>query len=134
MAGHMRELSTDECLSLLRGHGFVGRLAFLQEGKPAILPVNYVADGTSVTFCTRPGGRLSALSGGASVAFEIDETRPLYHSGWSVVVSGTAQEVTDPDELVALRHGPLRSWAVDPSAQWIRITIETISGRSVEEE
>lgn len=134
MAGRVRELSAEECHDLLQHHGFVGRLAFVVEGRPQILPLNYIANEKSVTFCTQPGTKLSAVAAGAPVAFEVDESRPLHHSGWSVVVTGTAREVTEPDELTALRHGPLKSWAVDPSARWVRIAIESISGRAVAED
>lgn len=133
MAGQLRELSPEECHERLQGHAFVGRLAFVSDGRPQILPVNYIADGESITFSTGPGTKLSALAGGGPVAFEVDDSRPLYHSGWSVVVTGTAREVTDQHEVTALAHGPLRSWAVESGARWVRIAIETISGRELEE-
>ncbi|HEX6488293.1 MAG TPA: pyridoxamine 5'-phosphate oxidase family protein [Candidatus Dormibacteraeota bacterium] len=134
MAGRVRELSVEECHDLLQHHGFVGRLAFVVDGKPQIVPVNYLANEASVTFCTQPGTKLSAVAAGAEVAFEVDESRPMRHSGWSVVVTGTAREVTDPEELTALRHGPLKSWAADPSARWVRIAIDSISGRAIEDD
>jgi uncharacterized protein len=96
-----------------------------------VLPVNYLAEDDGVFFCTARGTKLSALNGGAEVAFEVDSSQPLYHSGWSVLVNGTAEEVTDSAELDRLRRGPLKSWAVASSQHWVRISIDTISGRKI---
>jgi nitroimidazol reductase NimA-like FMN-containing flavoprotein (pyridoxamine 5'-phosphate oxidase superfamily) len=91
--------------------------------------VNYLAEAEGIVFCTAPGTKLSALAGGARVAFEVDASRPLYHSGWSVLVLGSAHEIVDPAQLERLRYGPLKSWAVRPSDHWVRISIDDISGR-----
>lgn len=129
----MRELSADECRQRLMKSAFVGRLAFVDGGAPMVLPVNYLADERTVTFCTSSGRKLSAIQSGERVAFEIDDIRPLHHTGWSVLVTGTAHEVTDAAELDALRRGPLKSWAAGPDAVWIRIAIESISGRELDQ-
>ena len=129
----LRELSADECRERLRGNAFLGRLGFVAGGRPMVLPVNYVVDGESIVFCTETGTKLSAVATGAEVVFEIDESRPLYHSGWSVLVEGVAREVADPADLERLRHGPLRPWAVRPSAHWVRIEVKGISGREIPE-
>jgi nitroimidazol reductase NimA-like FMN-containing flavoprotein (pyridoxamine 5'-phosphate oxidase superfamily) len=127
----LKEIDRDECLRLLRGESYVGRLGFVADGRPMVLPVNYVVDGESVVFSTMAGTKLSVVRDGAPVAFEIDQNRPLYHSGWSVLVQGTAREVTDEDELARLRRGPLRSWARGPREHWVRISIDEISGRRI---
>ncbi|HZR12727.1 MAG TPA: pyridoxamine 5'-phosphate oxidase family protein [Acidimicrobiia bacterium] len=127
----LTEIDPDECLRLLREESYVGRLAFVVDGRPLVLPVNYVADGSSVVFVTPSGTKLSALRDGAAVAFEIDQSRALYHTGWSVLVQGLAHEVTDEDEIARLQRGPLRSWAEPKAGHWVRITIDEISGRRV---
>jgi uncharacterized protein len=129
----VQEMSREDCLEHLQYRSFVGRLGFVVDGQPMVLPVNYLADAESVVFCTAPGTRLSRLGGGARVAFEIDDSRPLYHAGWSVLVLGTAREVVDPAELDRLRRGSLRSWARPASEHWVRIGIEEISGRFIPE-
>jgi uncharacterized protein len=129
----MRELSADECRLRLMKSSFVGRLAFVEGGEPIVLPVNYLADESTVTFCTSSGRMLSALQDGARVAFEIDDIRPMHHTGWSVLVSGTARQVSDPGELETLKRGPLKSWAAGPDAVWIRIAIESITGRELDQ-
>lgn len=127
----IEQLSKQDCLELLQTKSKLGRVAFIADGRPMVLPVNYRADADSVVFCTAEGSKLSHLSGGAPAAFEIDTGRSATRSGWSVVVQGTAEEVTDEDELYELRHGPLKSWATDVSEHWVRISIEEISGRRI---
>jgi nitroimidazol reductase NimA-like FMN-containing flavoprotein (pyridoxamine 5'-phosphate oxidase superfamily) len=126
----LEEIGRDECLRLLRDEAYVGRLAFVLDGRPMVLPVNYLVDAESVVFSTGEGTKLAAVRD-APVAFEIDENRALYHSGWSVVVRGIAREVTDAGELERLRRGPLRSWARGTREHWVRISVDEISGRRI---
>jgi uncharacterized protein len=127
----IEEMPPSEALERLKRHAFVGRIAFIFEGRAMVMPVNYLADSDALVFCTGEGTKLSTLRAGASVTFEVDGSRPLDHSGWSVVIEGTASEITDPEELERLRRGPLKSWAIRPSAHWIRVTYQHISGRSI---
>ena len=127
----VHELTRSEALELLQLHSYVGRIGFLVDGRPMILPVNYLADDASVVFCTEPGTKLSAVGGGVQVVFEVDDSRPLYHAGWSVVVKGIAHEITDEDELDKLRRGPLHSWATHSSEHWVRISVDEVTGRRI---
>ena len=127
----VHELTRAESLELLQLHAYVGRIAFIVDGQPLILPVNYLADDSSVVFCTEPGTKLHAIGAGAPVAFEVDDSRPLYHAGWSVVVKGTAREVTDDTRLDELRRGPLHSWATRSTAHWVEISIDEVTGRRI---
>jgi nitroimidazol reductase NimA-like FMN-containing flavoprotein (pyridoxamine 5'-phosphate oxidase superfamily) len=127
----VEDMSRSDALDLLQRHGFVGRVAFIVDGRSMIMPVNYLADRDALVFCTGEGTKLSTLRGGAAVTFEVDDSRPIDHSGWSVVVEGISSEITDPEELKWLRRGPLKSWAVRPTAHWIRVTYEHVSGRRI---
>lgn len=131
--GRIEEIDAGEALEILKTKAKLGRVAFIVGDRPIILPVNYTVAGDAVYFCTAKGTKLSHLSDGAPAAFEIDGSRSLYRSGWSVVVRGTAREVTDPEELDGLRRGPLKSWATPSSEHWIRISIDEISGRRIPE-
>jgi nitroimidazol reductase NimA-like FMN-containing flavoprotein (pyridoxamine 5'-phosphate oxidase superfamily) len=93
-----------------------------------VLPVNYLADVESVVYCTAQGTELDPGEG-VEVAFEVDQSHPLEHSGWSVLVRGTASAITDPEELGTLRRGPLRTWARRVPERWVRITIGEVTGR-----
>ncbi|MEO8898083.1 MAG: pyridoxamine 5'-phosphate oxidase family protein [Candidatus Dormibacter sp.] len=81
--------------------------------------------------CTAKGSKLSWLSNHSRVAFEADESRPSDRAGWSVLIRGSAHEVTDPDELDALRQGPLQSWVNPTTEHWVRIRVDEISGRAL---
>ena len=130
-ARRLEVLDRAACIELLAHHRFVGRLGFITEGRPMVLPVNYIVEGDSVVFCTAGGTKLNAIQGGADVAFEVDDTVPLYHSGWSVLVQGHADLITDPAEVARLRRGPLRPWAKGARANWVRISLDEISGRRI---
>ncbi len=127
----VQELTRAEAMELLQLHSYVGRIGFVVDGKPLILPVNYLAEDDAIVFCTEPGTKLSAVGGGAPVVFEVDDSRPLYHAGWSVIVKGTAREVTEPDELDMLRRGPLHSWATRSTEHWVRISLDEVTGRRI---
>lgn len=118
------------CLRLLAAN-HLGRVAVVDGGRPLILPVNYILDDEAVLFRTAPGSKFDAAVRGAEVAFEIDSADPLYHTGWSVLGSGRAEEVTDPDELDRISRLPLRPWAAGEKAHVIRVRLDQVSGRRI---
>ena len=117
-------LSREECLELLRG-AVVGRIAYVADGMATIIPVNFALFDGDIVFCTAKGSTLSWLSLRGRLAFEADESRPVDHEGWSVLVRGVAREVTDPEELAVLRRGHMPSWLRSPHEHWVRISIES---------
>lgn len=125
----LQKLTRDECIDLLGSGVPIGRIGYVVEGVPVIVPVNFVVDGQSVVFSTAEGSKLSWLNNHTRVAFQADHGRRLDRSGWSVLVHGRAHEVTDPAEVEALQQGPLRSWAAPSAHHWVRIAIDEISGR-----
>lgn len=124
-------LDRDECVELLTHESFVGRVALVVDNRPLVLPVNYMVDRGTIVFCTSAGTKLNTVVGGVEVAFEVDDNRPLHHSGWSVLVRGRAQVVTDEADLAHLRAGPLRPWAKGARANWVRIPLDDVSGRRI---
>ena len=126
----LRVLSDDECVELLKRHR-LGRVALSIDGWPAILPVNYLYDGTSVVIRTAPGAKLEQASLTA-VGFEIDDADRYGHWGWSVLVQGPAFDVTSSiDELSEhLRELPVRPWAPGARDHWVKITSVRLSGRA----
>ena len=59
----VQELTRREALELLQLHSYVGRIGFVVDGRPLILPVNYLADDASIVFCTEPGTKGSPAAG-----------------------------------------------------------------------
>ena len=118
-------------VELLTHGSFVGRLGLVVDGRPLVLPVNYMVDRDTIVFCTAAGTKLNAIVGGSDVAFEVDESRSLVHSGWSVLVRGRAELVTDEADLAHLRAGPLRPWARGARSNWVRIALGSIAAAVV---
>jgi uncharacterized protein len=128
----LRVLDTDECLQLLDDHlPRVGRVAFSEEGRIVVLPVNYRLDGDAVVFRT---GEETTLAGvdGTAVAFQVDEVDATWAEGWSVLVDGMAQLVTDVEEIERLRRLPLHPWAPGEKNRYIRIIPKSVTGRRIE--
>jgi nitroimidazol reductase NimA-like FMN-containing flavoprotein (pyridoxamine 5'-phosphate oxidase superfamily) len=119
-------LERDECMRLLE-HSTIGRIAVVVDGRPFIFPVNFAVEGATVVLRTDPGTKLHGARSGP-VAFECDGTETMYHGGWSVLITGVAEEAHDAD-LLHLRHVRLGPWGPGPKSTWLRIRPETISGR-----
>ncbi len=119
----------NECLKLLEAH-YVGRIAVVVDGQPLIFPVNYAMSGTHVVFRSDPGTKLSGAVE-HPVAFEIDGVDGMYHSGWSVLVVGTAHEEHNEANLRELARLPFSTWVSGPKSHWMRITGGAITGRRI---
>jgi nitroimidazol reductase NimA-like FMN-containing flavoprotein (pyridoxamine 5'-phosphate oxidase superfamily) len=126
--GRLEELTRQECLRLLSGMQ-VGRLAFVDQGLPAIHPVNFALQEHDVVLRIAGGGKLAAAERGDMVAFEADEIDPITHTGWSVLVVGRASVVRDIDQLVEIASPGSRPWAEGRREDFVRIATERITGR-----
>lgn len=132
-ATEMVELSREECLRLLAAHSF-GRLAVnMGEGTPVIRPVNYQFDqpSQSVVFRTAPGSKFHALLRAADAAFEVDGIEERARTGWSVIICGVSDEVTDEATVRRLDGLGLEPWAPGPKRHWMHIRAWTVSGRRI---
>ena len=121
------EIDRSECLELLR-HARIGRVVLSVDCLPVALPVNFTVDGDDVVFYTNTGAKTDAALAGQVVSIEIDDIDPVYHTGWSVLVTGVAEIVTDPQTQadVATRVSP---WASGPHPFLIRVPSTLVSGR-----
>jgi uncharacterized protein len=124
------ELSKSECFELLAGER-LGRLAFVDELGPIVLPVNFVVDRHMVVIRTDEGTKLSAATHGDHVAFEVDHIDPAMGTGWSVLIRGEVTEVTDELELARLGDLPLFSLAPGPKSHYVRVLPAMITGRRI---
>ena len=129
--GEMLVLSRDECLGLLASHNF-GRVAVAME-TPIIRPVNYLFDerSQSVVFRTAAGSKFHALLRSTNAAFEIDGIDPGSRTGWSVIIVGVTEEITNPSEVRRLDRLGLEQWAPGPKPHWMRVRAWTVSGRRI---
>ncbi len=126
----LKELAERECLQLLASR-VVGRVAVVVDGEARVFPVNYLIDGDDIVFRTGEGTKLDAARAGALVTFEVDDSDPLYHTGWSVMVRGPLERVTEPSELHRMHGLPVRAWGRD-GRHIVRISIARVSGRRIE--
>ncbi|MPY99793.1 MAG: pyridoxamine 5'-phosphate oxidase family protein [Actinophytocola sp.] len=121
----LRELSPAAALRLL-GSVPIGRIVFTARALPAIRPVNHVLiDGDVVLRCHSGAVLLGAID--QVVAYEADAIDPETHAGWSVIVTGKAEEVTDADE-VARYEGLLPPHVGLTVQHVVRIRPEIITG------
>ncbi len=127
-------LTPAECDALLR-QSSVGRVAYVVDGWPVVIPVNYVFDGADVIVRTDARSKLAAATRHhqAQIALEVDAPLSVYKSGWSVLAHGRATEVTDDEEVARLRTLPLDPWAGGVRQHWIRIRLVQVTGRRLAE-
>lgn len=132
-AAEVVELDHAECLRLLAATS-LGRLAVSVEGWPPVIrPVNYVFDESSqsIVFRSARGSKLTALLLSTEAAFEIDGIEPEAKTGWSVIVIGAAEEITQAAEIARLGQLGLRPLAPGDKPHWIRIRSTVVSGRRI---
>jgi nitroimidazol reductase NimA-like FMN-containing flavoprotein (pyridoxamine 5'-phosphate oxidase superfamily) len=123
----MEALSEAEAWTLAR-RAQIGRLAVIVDDHPEIFPVNYVVDRGSVLLRTSAGTKLSASIGHA-VAFEMDGFDAECGDAWSVVIKGTARELTGLYEVLDAMELPLHTWHPMPKPCIVRIEPTEITGR-----
>lgn len=129
------ELGRGECLRLVAANsGRVGRIAVdVPDSPPIVRPVNYVFDdrSQSVVFRSAPGSKLSSVVNSATAVFEIDGGDPVERTGWSVIIVGEVEELTDPAEIERLENLELEPWAPGAKTHWVRIHATSASGRRI---
>jgi uncharacterized protein len=134
LAASLEHLSRSECMELLAGTS-VGRIGFLVDGRPEVLPVNYALDGETVVFRTAEGTVLNRAAF-QLVAFEADRIDEVSQTGWSVLAHGVAQDVSDAIDTRSeqLRRLSLVTWAPGRRHRWFRLDADRISGRRFRQE
>jgi len=127
------ELSPEECFELLSGHT-VGRFVYVNDAGPAAVPVNYAVGDGDVVFRSEDGAKIEALSG-AIVAFEVDHIDEADHSGWSVLIRGSA-ELIDlervPEVIRRLETAVPGPWKSGIHNRWVRISPIAVTGRRLD--
>jgi nitroimidazol reductase NimA-like FMN-containing flavoprotein (pyridoxamine 5'-phosphate oxidase superfamily) len=127
----LRIMSREECLRMLRS-ARLGRIGFVHDGDPEVLPVTFGMDGDAPVFRTTWGAKLDAAMRGHAVALEVDSVHSAVGRACSVVVKGSA--VVEYDEAAIARYESLRvpAWA-DPGTDtfWVRVRPDSITGRQL---
>lgn len=123
----LEEMTREQCLEMLDSV-HVGRIGATVEFRPFIFPVNFRLHGNKIMIRSVPGTKLDAALSGQVVAFEVDGFSQDGSSGWSVLVRGSANEVTDPEELAKADKIPIHNYAFDEQPK--RIVLISTTGMS----
>lgn len=132
MSGQNRAtvLTRLECDALL-ATGRIGRVVMTRDALPVALPVNYAMDGGDVVFRTAGGSKLSTAVSRHVVAFEVDEFDYGGRTGWSVLVTGVAEALTDMSDIVRADQLSIDTWLPTEGMSYVRITPGMVSGRRI---
>lgn len=122
---HMTEIPTEECYELLASRT-VGRVAFVVQGSPVVLPVNHAVDGEDVVFRTSPRTELGRSMIRGQVAFQVDDFDEFNQTGWSVLVQGS---VAYDDSEEPWPEDKAQPWAEGVRNLVVRIRPRLVTGR-----
>jgi nitroimidazol reductase NimA-like FMN-containing flavoprotein (pyridoxamine 5'-phosphate oxidase superfamily) len=128
LPGDDSALSVRECWELLRGEEY-GRLAVTAADGPDVYPINAFVDHATLVFRTAEGAKLDAIRSDHRIAFEVDGYDADRHTAWSVVIRGTADEVTERLESVDAVELGVTPWQHGPKPAFIRLTPHSVTGR-----
>ncbi|MFE6828480.1 pyridoxamine 5'-phosphate oxidase family protein [Streptomyces sp. NPDC057690] len=127
----LRDIGPEECRTLLSTHG-VGRIAVrTDDGRPAVVPVNYDVVDDAIVFRTAPNSTPAAAVG-TEVAFEVDHMDEALSRGWSVLAVGPASVVTKPMDVHRLtERAHTTPWAGGEREMWVSIRPTRLTGRRI---
>ena len=114
----------------LQGGVSLGRIMFPQHAMPAIRPVNHLVDDQAIVVRSHLGAAIvahAAADDGVVVCYEADELDPIRHTGWSVVATGMARLVRDPDAITRYQQ-LLQPWVAGQMHYVIAIRPQIITG------
>jgi nitroimidazol reductase NimA-like FMN-containing flavoprotein (pyridoxamine 5'-phosphate oxidase superfamily) len=107
----------------------VGRVAFIEDGLPRVLPINYAVDGNTLVF--RTSSLFADTVTPVPISFETDHYELDSRTGWSVVVRGSLERVVDADDTERCERTGLLGWAPGERNHWFRIAPNRVTGRAI---
>jgi nitroimidazol reductase NimA-like FMN-containing flavoprotein (pyridoxamine 5'-phosphate oxidase superfamily) len=123
----VRMLDEDECWRLI-AESSLGRFAVKVHDGVDVFPINYLAHDHELFFRSAPGSKLIDLTLEPKVAFEIDGEHARH--AWSVVVHGTARRLASDQDIDDSGIQSLKTWHPSEKYNYVRISPESVSGRS----
>ncbi len=127
----LRDLTEAECRGLIAAGG-IGRFLFVQAGRgPVAIPVNFKFDGTDVLFRTSNDSEIAEGIHQQPVSFDVDHLDDALGEGWSVLLTGTAREITEDAELHRAQALDIEPWAAGERKMYVRLTPNQVTGRRI---
>ncbi len=104
----IKDLEEKEAIKLLSSN-YLGRLAYLEDKHPFVIPITYFYDpeSKSIISYASPGHKINAMRKNSAVSLEVDEIRSM-KSWQSVLVKGKFEELKGIDAKYYLQlfsHG-----------------------------
>jgi nitroimidazol reductase NimA-like FMN-containing flavoprotein (pyridoxamine 5'-phosphate oxidase superfamily) len=124
------ELGRAECLALL-SRATLGRIGVSAGALPHVEPVHFRLVGDEVLMRVGRRSRLDIAATDNVVAFEVDAFDAVSRTGWSIVVTGVARRVDEPEAIEALASLAVPQWATDNGECVLAISTDVISGERV---
>lgn len=125
----LEALTTEQCKAHLAAGG-VGRILFATHRGPVALPVNFEFTDGQIVLSTDVS-KAALLEAQPAVGFEVDRVDDAMSEGWSVLVSGRARVVDDPEELLRLASLDLEAWAGGARHCLVCVTPDETTGRVI---
>ncbi len=125
----LMSLTTEQCEAHIVAGG-IGRIVFSTDRGPVALPVNYEYSDDRIIVST-DATKATRLEDQETVGFEIDRIDDVLSEGWSVLITGSAKLIDDPEELVRLSSLDLESWAGGNRHALVAIEPVEITGRVI---
>lgn len=103
MKNPIHDLEKRECLTLLENN-FIGRLGFILNDTPFILPTTYYydADDNCILCYASEGHKINSMRKNSNISFQVDEIKNI--SEWkSVLLFGDFEELADYDAKIYLQ-------------------------------
>jgi nitroimidazol reductase NimA-like FMN-containing flavoprotein (pyridoxamine 5'-phosphate oxidase superfamily) len=123
-------MGRDECLRLL-SRATLGRIGVSAGALPHVEPVHFRLIENEVVLRVGHDTRLHIAATDNVVAFEVDAFDPVSRTGWSVVVTGVARRVDDPDVFDALDALALPRWSTQSGEGVLAISTDVIAGERI---
>jgi uncharacterized protein len=121
------ELDRATSLELLAGID-VGRVAWPDGDRVMIFPLNFVLDGDNIYAQTTSAAILAAAAARPALTFQGDDFEPGVRTGWTVLVSGPAEEVQPGEEADRVR-ALVKPWRRSGPFRVLRLRVEEVAGR-----
>jgi nitroimidazol reductase NimA-like FMN-containing flavoprotein (pyridoxamine 5'-phosphate oxidase superfamily) len=105
----------------------IARVVWSGADGPAIVPLNFTVAGGALWFQVAVDSRLAQECPGQRVMVEADHVDAATHTGWSVIVTGTATTMPTAADPGLLEH--LEVWPRGGHQELVRVEADEVTGR-----